>query len=100
MIFQELQKPIKSLTGGFYWSREKELKETKDYPNLGKVKEVFQYDLNGRFINSYESAGAAARSLGVSSNSHIGECCRGKIKTYKGFIWRFSEDIVSPSKEI
>lgn len=71
----------------------------KNYPNIGKAKEVFQYDLNGRFINCYSSTGGAARSLGVNNGSHIGECCRGKLKQYKGFIWRYSEDIVSPFKE-
>jgi hypothetical protein len=71
----------------------------KNYNNLGKAKEVYQYDLNGKFINSYSSTGVAARTLGLKSGSHIGECCRGKIKTYKGFIWRYAEDIVSPSGE-
>ena len=99
MIFQELQKPIKTLSGGFYWSREKELGEVKNYPNTGKAKQVYQYDLEGRFINSYSSTGEAARSLGVKNGSHIGECCRGKIRQYKGFVWRYSEDIVSPSME-
>jgi hypothetical protein len=99
LIFQELQKEVKTLCGGFYWSRDKQIKEVKNYPNLGKAKEVFQYDLNGRFINKYSSTGQAARCLGVNNGSHIGECCRGKIKTYKGFIWRYSEDIVSPSSE-
>lgn len=96
-IFQELRKEVKTLSGGFYWSREKELKETKNYNNLGKAKEVVQYDLQGKYINTYPSTGVAARSIGAKNGSHIGECCRGKIKQYKGFIWRYSEDIVSPS---
>jgi hypothetical protein len=99
LISQELNKEIKTLCGGFYWSREKVLEDTKDYTNLGKAKEVYQYDLSGRFINKYSSTGEAARSLGLNSGSHIGECCRGKIKQYKGFVWRYSEDIVSPSSE-
>lgn len=99
IIFQELQKDIKTLSGGFYWSYDKEIKQTKNYSNLGKAKEVFQYDLKGKFINSYSSTGMAARSIGVSSGSHIGECCRGKLKQYKGFVWRYSEDIVSSSNE-
>lgn len=99
MIIQELNKPIKTLTGNFYWSREPILGQTKDYVNLGKAKEVYQYDLNGKFINKYKSTGEAARSLGLNSSTHISECCRGKIKTYKNFIWRYSEDIVSPSSE-
>lgn len=99
LIFQELQKEVKTLSGGFYWSKSNILGETKDYKNLGKAKEVYQYDLNGKFINRYSSTGEAARSLGLKSGSHIGECCRGKIKTYKNFVWRYAEDIVSPSSE-
>jgi hypothetical protein len=99
IIFQELNKDIKTLSGGFYWSKEKQLKQVKNYKNNGKSKKVYQYDLNGKFINQYKSTGEAARSLGLKSGNHIGECCRGKIKTYKNFIWRYAEDIVSPSSE-
>lgn len=98
-ISMELNKEIKALTGGFYWSYDSKIIQVKSYPNTGKAKEVYQYDLNGKFINKYSSTGEAARSLGIKSSSHIGECCRGKIKTYRGFIWRYSEDIVSPSDE-
>lgn len=99
IIAQEVRKKVKTLSGGFYWSTEDKLGETKDYKNTGKAKEVYQYDLNGKFIMSYPSAGTAARCLGVKSHSHISECCRGKIKTYKGFIWKYSDDIVSASME-
>lgn len=94
IIGQELNKEEKCLSGGFYWSKSLELGPTKQYQNTGKAKKVYQYTLEGKFVNSYESTGAAARSLGVKKNSHIGECCRGKIKSYKGFIWRYAEDIV------
>lgn len=97
IIQQEVNKKIKTLSGGFYWSYNKELGQIKNYDNLGKAKEVNQYDLKGKYINTYSSTGEAARSLGLKSNSHIGECCRGKIKQYKGFIWRYSEDIVLSS---
>ena len=99
IIFQELNKNIKTLSGGFYWSREKEIGETKNYTNNGKSKSVNQYDLKGKFIMSYPSTGTAARAIGANNGSHIGECCRGKIKQYKGFIWRYVEDIVSTSNE-
>lgn len=99
LIQQEIHKDIKTLCGGFYWSKERELKKVKEYPILGKAKKVNQYDLKGKFIMSYPSTGTAARALGLKSGSHISECCRGKIKTYKNFIWRYSEDIVSPSSE-
>ena len=99
IIMQEINKDIKTLSGGFYWSKERELGEIKNYQNTGKAKIVNQYDLNGKFIMQYPSTGAAARALGLKSGSHIGECCRGKIPTYKGFVWRYMEDIVSPSSE-
>jgi len=99
LILQELNKDTKALTGGFYWSREKELGATRDYKNTGKAKVVNQYDLKGKFIMQYPSTGIAAKAIGVKASSHIGECCRGKIKSYKGYIWRYAEDIVSPSGE-
>lgn len=99
IIINALNQEPKVLSANFYWSRKPILGETREYKNLGKAKEVYQYDLNGKFVNKYSSTGEAARSLGVSSNSHIGECCRGKIKSYKGFVWRYAEDIISPSGE-
>ena len=47
---------------------------------------------------TYPSTGIAAKAIkGV--HSHIGECCRGKIKSYKGYVWRYTDDIVSPIDE-
>ena len=99
LIIQELNKDIKTLTGGFYWSRDRVLGATRDYKNTGKAKVVNQYDLKGKFIMQYPSTGIAAKAIGAKASSHIGECCRGKIKSYKGYIWRYAEDIVSPSSE-
>ena len=99
VILQELNKDVKTLCHSCYWSYEKEIGETKNYKNLGKAKVVYQYDLNGKYINRYDSIGQAARSLGLKNGSHIGECCRGKLKQYKGFVWRFADDIVLTSIE-
>lgn len=97
-IIQELHKSKKALTGNFYWSYESILGDVVEYKNTGKAKIVNQYDRDGKFITSYPSTGIAAKAIG-GNNSHIGECCRGKIKTYKGFVWRYVEDIVSPLDE-
>lgn len=99
IISQEIHKDIKTLSGGFYWSLIPELKETKEYAKLGKAKQVYQYDLKGKFIMSYPSTGVAAKAIGSKKSSHIGECCRGKIYSYKGFIWKYAEDIVSTFSE-
>lgn len=98
IIQQELNKTPKTLAGGFYWSTTKELGEVRNYKNLGKAKRVNQYTKGGRYITTYPSLGTAAKALGCGS-SHIGECCRGKIKSYKGFIWKYVDDIVLTSSE-
>ena len=54
-----------------------------------KSKQVEQYDKNGNLLNVWPSIIEIERQLGYS-NGHISECCRGKLKTYKGFIWRYT----------
>lgn len=98
IIQQEVNKEIKTLSGGFYWSKLSILGKTKNYSNLGKSKPVNQYTLEGKYITTYSSTGVAAKAI-HGNHSHIGECCRGKIKSYKGFVWKYIEDIVSPSDE-
>lgn len=53
-----------------------------------------QYDLNGNFIKDWNSMTEA--SLAVKGTKYgINKCCVGKLKTYKGFIWKYKEN---PSK--
>lgn len=52
---------------------------------------VVQLSLSGEFIREYPSIGEAARAIEASRN-HISECCVGKLKTYKGYIWRKNYD--------
>lgn len=49
---------------------------------------IEQYDLNGEFIERYDTAIQAQRATGAH-NSHILRVCRGERKTHKGFIWKF-----------
>lgn len=51
-------------------------------------KPVAQMMLNGKEVSKYDSATDAAKLLGID-NSGISACCRGKMKTYKGFIWKY-----------
>lgn len=95
IIRQELHKKVKTLSGGLYWNDSLNNNfDVKEYSNTGKAKTVCQFDLNGNFIAEFSSTGQAAKAVGVKAGSHIGECCRGKIKTYKGYIWKYKEDIV------
>jgi hypothetical protein len=100
-IWQEIHRDIKILYKGFYWSKSRDNIKVievleKMYSKIGKT--VYQYDLRGRFIAEYPSASIAALAVG-GDNNRIGQCCRGKRKTYKKYIWRYAEDIVSTSDE-
>ena len=50
-----------------------------------KSKTVYQYDLEGNLIAIFPSTKECARN----GFKYADECCRGKIKTYKGYIWKY-----------
>lgn len=58
-----------------------------NHPLLSK--QVEQYDKNGNLIQVWLSASEVERQLSYDQG-HISKCCRGKLKTYKGFIWRYA----------
>ena len=98
-IVNELNTIKKKQTYGYYWSYENHLakKDIIKFQNKGVAKTVYQYSLDGNKIGEFHSTGEAGRMLFPEykrAASHIGECCRGRIKTYKGFIWKYKEDIV------
>lgn len=54
-------------------------------------KAVEQYDLEGNYINSFNSYMEAARSLGIhntSASTHIGDVVKGKRQTAYGYVWK------------
>ena len=51
-------------------------------------KPVNQYDLQGNFINKFNSATEAAIKVGIE-RGNLSSVCRGVIKTAGGFIWRY-----------
>ena len=51
-------------------------------------KKVNQYDLNGNLIKTWDSMGEIQRKLGIN-HCMISECCNGKQKTSRGFIWKY-----------
>lgn len=53
------------------------------------AKNVLQYSLDGTFIKEWESAKASEKE--GFDRSSISKCCRGKLKTSKGYIWKFKE---------
>lgn len=64
-----------------------------------KIK-INQYDLKGNFIREWESITQASKELNNSLNN-ISQCCLGRSRTSKGYIFRFKDDkeILSKYKE-
>ena len=51
---------------------------------------VLQYSLNGELLKEWESAAEAGKN-GFSRTS-ITMCCKNKIKTANGYVWRYAEN--------
>ena len=57
---------------------------------MSNLKPVIKYDVNGNFIERYNSMKDAYLSIGESSyNNQIRKCCIGEIENYKGFVWKY-----------
>lgn len=52
-------------------------------------KKVFQYNLDGSLVKTWNSVSECNRNGYHGSN--ISNCCNGKAKTYKGYIWSFNQ---------
>jgi hypothetical protein len=55
-----------------------------------KKKIVAQYDVNGKYMKTYESATEAARQLDCSKEAIIAACKKSFLS--HGFLWRYLED--------
>ncbi|ABT15665.1 hypothetical protein FR483_N380R [Paramecium bursaria Chlorella virus FR483] len=54
-------------------------------------KKMYQYTLDGTYVDSYGSCGDAARALGKSSGPCISKCARGDRRSAYGFKWSYTE---------
>ena len=56
------------------------------------TKKIIQYDLNGNFIKEWDSIKEA--SLFIKKHiTGIQHCCKGKLKTCGGYIWKYAEEV-------
>lgn len=62
-------------------------------------KQVNQYDLQGNYIQTFESAAEAGRSLG-KRHGHIAEVCRGIWPKAYNFIWRYTSEEFPVNKNL
>jgi len=56
-------------------------------------KRVYQYDIDGNFINSFASSGEAGRHLKKNDGLTIRNCANGKYKTAYNFKWSYVKQI-------
>ena len=71
------------------------LKINKKGADCWQTREVYQYDLNGKFIKKYN----CIKEASLNDNSlrrNISACCKGKIKTAGGFIWSYKFEEINP----
>lgn len=50
-------------------------------------KKVLQFSLSGEFIREWPSTAECGRN--GFNQAHVSACCRGKVKSHKGFIFKF-----------
>ena len=50
-------------------------------------KKVYQYTLDGKFVKEWKSTAECGRN--GFNQSHVAACCRGELKTHKGYIWKY-----------
>ena len=60
--------------------------QRKAYNKQVKVK---QFTKDGQFIKEFDSCKNAEKSFGKIS-SNISNCCKGKLKTAYGYVWKYS----------
>lgn len=66
--------------------------------SIRNSKAVLQYNLEGQFIKEWKNAQEVEKFIGVPSKS-VSECCRGRIMTSKGFIFKFRDNLITTKPE-
>ena len=62
----------------------------------GKAKPIYQYDLNGNFIQKFDYMDLVKNALGINSTGHISLCCNGKRNKAHGFMWSYQLEDMKP----
>lgn len=59
--------------------------------NIKKRKKVYQFDINGKLVNSYSSISDASKLTNFFI-SDISKCCNKTANTHGGFFWSFNRE--------
>lgn len=55
-----------------------------------RERKIDQYSADGKLLKTWKSARDIQNELGIYE-SNINKCCNGHIRTYKGYVWKYSE---------
>lgn len=78
----------KPLTHGYFWNYVDDNTFEEVKKDNRHTKPVGRYDLQGNLLETYYSISEASQ-LTHSPRNRISDCAKGKISSYKGFIWKF-----------
>jgi hypothetical protein len=92
IIFSEEHKrKMSESKKGKHCSEETKLKISKSQiNNPNKSKQVMQLTLDDKVVKIWDSTRECGRN--GFDNRNVSKCCNGKLKTYKGFIWKYIEE--------
>lgn len=87
-MVEQLNRKIKTLSHGYYWSRTSNNDfEIQLHNNSGRAVAVGQYTIDGVLVEKFKSYSEVERKTGYRAE-RISDCCNGRIKTYRGYIWK------------
>lgn len=86
-IFEQLNRNVKTLSYGYYWSKTADNSFQVKATN-GLKKPIGQFLRTGELVQKFDSRNECARETGYD-RKRIGECCNGKIKTYHGYVFKY-----------
>ena len=66
------------------------LKRMRKKAVIARRKPILQYDKDDNFIKEWQCAADACKELNLASSS-VAKVCKGKIKTTKGFVFKYKE---------
>lgn len=89
---ETIKRMSESKKGNTYTKGLKQSKEVIENRIKINSKPIFQFSIDGQFIQEWASAVQVKRKLGIS-NSHIIEVCKNRYgyKSAGGFIWKYKE---------
>lgn len=76
---------------GYLWFYEREFKEGVQMRKSARCKKVEQYTKKGKYIRTFDSVQEAADHVGAFV-TNISYACSGKIKSSKGFHWKYAKE--------